>query len=420
MHTRRCLGLLALLLGGIALGAPPAGTVLLRSDFETDPIEQGWGSTTPPGGTGNAWTTETASSGTHSIRAARGGWFTPALAVQPLEFYAVSFVLEGTEEAYYGIDSDISVPYRTGPGWRENAHVFRAEPGSTSRWFLFRAPAGEPAWIDDVVIRRASRAEAAVLLDAARAAMPAFHFSADPDRHRGLARTIGKLAQGGRVRIVMLGDSIVNDTSHSYFEPLVERAWPGSRVEVVTSVRGGTGCWWYREADPDTGVPRIRPYVTDHAPDLVMIGGISHGSAGLAHEIDSIRDVIAQVRAVLPHVEFVLMTEAAGANDPWADPGLAQDVDPQGSDWRAMLFRLAAETRSEFLDLTGPWARYILASGKPHAWFLRDEIHMNARGSQVVGRALEAHFLKRRGRPADGLTGRRDEIRPAATGRGRP
>lgn len=402
-------------LGTIVLVAPRTrGETLAIFDFESDPIAAGWASTTPLSAVGNDWTAEESYSPTHSIRAADGIWASPFFPVAPFEHYAASFrgKTDGTG-GFFGPGSDPNGVYLAGSAWRQYLYLFRGEPGETETRLLFGPAAGTLVHVDDVQVEPVTPIQAAGVADSIFAEMPPFRFEADPRRHRFLRRTIRKLATGRPVKAVLLGDSIVNDTSHSYFEVLVDREYPRSRLDVVTSVRGSTGCWWYRESDPETGVPRVETYVTRFAPDLVMIGGISHGDLGLDDEIDSIRDVIRQIRAADPSIEIVLMSEAAGANDPYLRPELALDVDPRGDDWRAKLFRLAGEQRVEYVDLTVAWARYILASGLPYAYFLRDPIHMNEFGSQVVGRALEAYFS-----PVPGVREWRSEARrPLADGR---
>jgi lysophospholipase L1-like esterase len=56
---------------------------------------------------------------------------------------------------------------------------------------------------------------------------------------------------------------------------------------------------------------------------------------------------------------------------------------------------MAAEEKVEFFDFEGMWGRYIQGCGKPYAWFLRDPVHANTRGMQVLGRILEAYFAPR-------------------------
>lgn len=54
--------------------------------------------------------------------------------------------------------------------------------------------------------------------------------------------------------------------------------------------------------------------------------------------------------------------------------------------------RLAAEVKVEFLDMHGPWGRYIRESGKELVWFKRDDIHANGRGEQILGRILSRYL----------------------------
>ena len=138
----------------------------------------------------------------------------------------------------------------------------------------------------------------------AYAEMPPVRYTPPADRWERLARTKERLLVGGTLRVVMLGDSIVNDTSRSGWDLLVERRHPTCRIEKVTCVRGSTGCWWYKEPG------RVKEYVLDHMPDLVIIGGISH-----RNDIISIRDVIRQIRGS-SQADILLMTGAFGQVDP--------------------------------------------------------------------------------------------------------
>ena len=202
------------------------------------------------------------------------------------------------------------------------------------------------------------------------------------DRWRCLEHTIDVLKRGGTLRVVMLGDSIVNDTSRSSWEKLVERLYPGSHIEKITSVRGSTGCWYYK--DP----VQLQEYVLQYKPDLLMIGGISHRD-----DIESIREVIRQVRAALePDPEILLMTPCFGHKDPRFDPSWTFEVPPEETDFRARLRKLAEEEKTAFLDMTGPWGQYIRTCGEDIHWFKRDIVHANARGEAILGRILEKFF----------------------------
>jgi len=222
-------------------------------------------------------------------------------------------------------------------------------------------------------------------IDRIYASMAPLKYDPPADRWKHLPRTMQRLREGGALRIVMLGDSIVNDTASSQYELLLERMYPKCKIVKIRSVRGSTGCWWYKEDN------RVRQWVLDHNPDLLMIGGISQRD-----DVESIREVIRQVRTARPEVEILVMTGAFGSRDPRTDNEWTYEVDPKGSGYRSRLLRMAAEEKVEFLDMTGPWGRYIRESDKARGWFMRDPVHANERGFQILGRILEKYFAPKK------------------------
>jgi len=218
-------------------------------------------------------------------------------------------------------------------------------------------------------------------LDAIYATMDPVTYQPAADRWQHLPQTMARLQNGPELTIVMLGDSIVNDTAHSEYQHLLMRRYPKCQVKVVTSVRGSTGCWWYKEEN------RVQTYVLDHHPQLLMIGGISQ-----RNDTDSIRAVIQQVRAAQPELEILLMTGAVGTSDPRTDPAWTEEVPATGDSYRTQLQSLAGEENGEFLDMTGPWGRYIRESRHALGSFKRDPVHANDRGKQVLGHILDAYF----------------------------
>ena len=197
----------------------------------------------------------------------------------------------------------------------------------------------------------------------------------------------------------MLGDSIVNDASRSAWDLVLQERNPGCRIEKVTSVRGSTGCWWYREDG------RVKTFVLEHEPGLVIIGGISERD-----DIDSIREVVRQVREGRPRVEFLLMTGAFGTVDPMHEKQWRESIADDGKDYRGRLRALAAELDAGFLDMTAAWGRYVRRSGKGLDFFKRDPIHANARGEQILGRVL-VRFLGPEAREGDGGAGSLGDLR---------
>ena len=79
--------------------------------------------------------------------------------------------------------------------------------------------------------------------------MPPVCYTPPSDQWRNLPETKKLLTEGERLRVVMLGDSIVNDTSRSCWNLLLEQHYPKCRIIKTTSVRGSTGCWWYKDDD---------------------------------------------------------------------------------------------------------------------------------------------------------------------------
>jgi hypothetical protein len=189
------------------------------------------------------------------------------------------------------------------------------------------------------------------------------------------------LSQGPRLAVTMLGDSITNDTGNSPWDALVERAYPNVRLQVATSVRGSTGCWYYR------GEGHIRSYVLDFQPDLVIIGGASQ-----KEDIDSITACIDQIRRALPEAEFMLTTYPFYYGDPRETAGWKSQACPDDPTWRGRLMKLAQELKCAYFDMEGAWGDYIRSTDKPIDYFRRDAIHGNERGRMAVAHMLADYF----------------------------
>jgi len=210
-------------------------------------------------------------------------------------------------------------------------------------------------------------------------------YSPPAERWDKLPRTRQLLIEGGVLRVVMLGDSIVNDTSRSAWDYVVARRHPRCAIEKVTSVRGSTGCWWYKESE------RVQKFVLDHNPDLVILGGISHRD-----DIDSIRDVIRQIRESA-QPDILLMTGAFGSVDP-LDAAFVDENGVHGTPYNRNLAALASEMGTAFLDMETAWGQYVRDSGRKLDSFKRDVVHANAQGEQILGHIL-ANYLSYPPRP---------------------
>jgi lysophospholipase L1-like esterase len=159
------------------------------------------------------------------------------------------------------------------------------------------------------------------------------------------------------------------------------RNYPKCKIIKIASLRGSTGCTYYREEN------RVQDYVLKHNPDLLMIGGISNRG-----DAEAVRSVIRQVRAKKPDTEVMLLTPVFGAMRDEHIRTFTREIDTTTSNFRFNMQRVAAEEKCAFFDMTGPWWAYIQESGKTYGWFMGDAVHANARGCQIIGRLLESWF----------------------------
>ncbi len=213
-----------------------------------------------------------------------------------------------------------------------------------------------------------------------QAEMPAGTFTPPTADWKHLPQTRRILREGGELRLLAMGDSIVNDTMRSAWVAKLSEAYPKANIKATVYVRGGGGCQHYRLED------RVARYAVPRRPDLVFIGGISQ------QDIDSIREVIHQLRAALPKVEILLATGVFGTADPRVPEELSQARHAGTGEYGKALRKLATEERCAFLDMTTPWAEYICSSNvHPHR-FYRDQVHANEYGEQILTKILMAFW----------------------------
>jgi hypothetical protein len=322
------------------------------------------------------------------------GCCSPAIPVaeNPWQFYRMAFkskALRAGEWAAFFYDADgeliVSDIYASIYGsdeWVNNTVCFRGREGAETLKVAFRCL--EEFRIKDLKIEAVTSADVADWSDGIYATLPPLDFTPLPDRWACIPHTMERLRQGGAMRWVMLGDSIINDTNNSCFDALLARLYPKADIRVNCSVRGATGCWHYREEE------HFQAYVVEPNPDILIIGGISH-----REDSEAIRDVIRKTKERIG-CEILLMSGPMAKD--WRDWDEADPDDPlpiqiwPGDPYCAEMACIAEEEGVEYLDMKTIWQTYLVNTAMAHNWFHRDTVHADDRGKQILGRILERYF----------------------------
>ena len=399
MNHRVLLPLFGLaLLTTLAVGCQTAAPPLLATGFDTDPLAAGWtvtaageerpgnGRWLPPGGGAPG-----------SIACGVGGWEAPALPITPFQCYRVRYAALAPQPAYvfvrfYRADgSEVAADDHTelpaSATWQPREFCFVGRADATTVRLGFQARTAELR-LASVRVEPVSPRVALAWAEQMAADLPPVAPTLAPDRWRLLPRTRARLAAGQPLRIVLLGDSIANDLGNSLFHLRVARAWGSGPIELIHSVRSGTGCTYYRQAG------RVQEYVLRYQPDLLIVAGISTNNDAAA-----IRDVVQQARAGgVPEVAVftgaISMRGMAWRYKTIAD--LPEDVrrqaETQDATFRARLAADCAADGVAFFDLRAEWERFLASTTQPRSSFTRDITHANDRGKQVIG-LLATAFL---------------------------
>jgi len=369
--------------------------VLYKFDFRSDPVKSGW--TFVPGAKDASELVYIPAEGYYTDKGAK--WQSPKInsTDDDWQFYCMEFKSKAESDGYYAvffydkdgkmIVADTYALFYKSEDFVNNKVVFRGREGG--RTFTVNFMGNGKFFVNDIKVYPVLDEFAAKWADGIYAALKPLDYKADPNRWQLIPNTIERLKTGGPFRIVMLGDSIINDTNNSNFDALLSRMYPDADIRVKCSVRGSTGCRHYRKDE------HFKSYVIDQNPDLLMIGGISH-----KNDIDAIREVIKKTQKHL-NCEILLMSGPVGAD--WRkhdkenpDKPLAKSTYKNSYEFEKKLEALAKEMKVEYLDMKTPWNNYIGNSGKPYMYFNRDRVHADDRGKQILARIIESYFTPKK------------------------
>lgn len=352
--------------------------------------------------TNSQWVRPSHAKGNGYITTRKGAWKSPEFSVKPFQYYRLYFRSRSSKSGYWAwvfynrhgnrMSADHYSEIDPCKSWQDNEFRVQAEAEAKTARIMFESTGDIELSIDEVIVHPVSSNEVARWADKIYKNLPPLDYIPSKSRWGYMGDTIKRLKDQLSVRVLVLGDSIANDLANSAFDVLIERNWPNTDVNVISSVGNGTGCSYYRDQN------RVKQYVIEKRPDLLVIAGISHH-----FEIEPIRDVIQQVRgeinpdilvltgAITPPSQMLETRVKAGANR--AKTRQKMEAFPE------KVARMAREEKVEFLDMRKIWENYLSSNDKPREMFMRDKIHANTRGKQIMGRILARYLSLRQPAP---------------------
>jgi hypothetical protein len=313
----------------------------------------------------------------------------------PYTFYRLRFRSRTAGQGYWAVfpfdangnemRADTHSTVYASEDWLEHETCFRGLPGAVAVELGFRGITTSME-IEDIEIEPVDTAWVLQWADALYATVPSIAFEAAADRHRLIPKTMERLRAGETIRVVMLGDSISQDTCNSYYDLLVEKMYPGADLQLELSIDGSKGCWYYLDDE------RFQSHVVNQRPELLMVG-----TASEHHGIKPVEQFLERVRSEL-NCEVMVVSGPMGDDFRVPDEDMsdvacrARDHVPRRREFAAEQKELCARLGVEYLDLSNAWLDYLGASGKPYHWFHRDAGHANDRAKQVLARFMERYF----------------------------
>lgn len=313
----------------------------------------------------------------------------------PYAFYRLRFRSRTAGQGYWAVfpfdadgnemRADTHSTVYASDDWLDHETCFRGLPGAVAVDLGFRGQTSSME-IEDVRIEPVDSDWVVQWADALYATVPPIPFEPAADKHRLIPKTMARLRASETIRVVMLGDSISQDTCHSYYDLLVEKMYPGADLQLVPSIDGSKGCWYYLDDD------LFQSHVVDQKPELLMVG-----TASEHHGIGPVEEFLERARAELD-CEVMVVSGPMGddfrvPDDDMSDVACrARDHVPRRRAFAAEQKELCARLGVEYLDLSNAWLDYLAASGKPYHWFHRDAGHANDRAKQVLARFMERYF----------------------------
>ena len=328
-------------------------------------------------------------------------WASPAFALTPGRYYRMDLTTRSRAGAqvasrYIGADGKPLVVddynlVRPSADWTPSCWYFQLPPGAVAGEVSVAAKPKEGEddvgfEIQRIRVSEVGENEVCKWLEVQLGSLPPLTFIPAADRWDALPRTHARLQSGEPLRVVLLGDSIINDTFNGLLELMFKRQWPEARLTLIPSLRGGTGVAYYQQEN------RVKDYVLDHQPDLVIIGGVCH-----EFDLPAMRSVVQQIRAA-SDTEILILSGAMAPED-FMRKRTAPKMGISSLEAAALvrafyagLPSVARESGAGYFDMRSVWDRYILESGLSSLCYMRDELHGDMTGKLLLSGILTRYL----------------------------
>ena len=321
-------------------------------------------------------------------------------------YYRLDFSAKSDVDGYWWVDfydkdgnllPDVNSRLYASKDWRAYDVMVPAHPFATEAVVAFVSEKG--AHVKDVTLRRADVDEVVAWCENYYSTLPYLDYAVDKDSWAKAPNAKTALKVAKEYTVVLLGDSIMNDSYCGMFTALAQKAFPDTKIRFVISVRGSTGCWYYHEKD------HFGEYVAKYKPDLVIIGGISNYLGPNRHTFqeaeDDMVETIGRCKAIgaevivctpPPSYEFRTSAEAKPFDRALLREGATLNGKPFTCLEQEYERRAVARTGVQLWDLTVGPCETIARSGKPLDWFKRDGAHNDDRGKQLIAQMFGEYF----------------------------
>lgn len=316
-------------------------------------------------------------------------------------YYRMTFTAKSGVDGYWWVDlydkdgnllPDVNSRLYASEDWMNYDVMVPVHPYATEMVVAFVSKNG--AYVKDVTVRKASVSEAVQWCGKFYSTLPALNYVVDPHCWDKLVNSKIAIKVAKEFNVVLLGDSIMNDSYCGNLTAIAQQAFPDTNIRFFISVRGSTGCWFYHEKK------NFDEYVAKFNPDLVIIGGISNFLGASKHSLKEVEDNMAETieRCKAIGAEVIVCTPAPSyefRETPDAKP-FDKTLTAEHSRFQYLEqgyeLRAAERTGAQVWDLTTGPCEAIARSGKPLNWFKRDAAHSDDRGKQLIAQMFGEYF----------------------------